>query len=286
MSDAVGDDTRLPATGTCEDEQRTLAGFDSFMLLRIELGEKRQEKNSSRLVGFYRIVQNRIATADADRAFKPYHTAAELGNIVSASTGGFMKVLAVLAWFLLLGSLCAQTQGQAQQPSEQPVQQKSAPEAPAARQPKIDPGKEADIRRLLDLTGAGALATQTMDGMEKNIRPLMTGAFPPGEYREKLIDLFFAKFHSKRDPQQLLELAIPLYDKYYSAEDIKALIQFYATPVGQKALTVLPKLMHELQEEGRKWGEGLGRESMLEVFSEHPELEKALEDAKKNAQSR
>jgi len=44
--------------------------------------------------------------------------------------------------------------------------------------------------------------------------------------------------------------------------------------------------MHELQDEGRKWGEGLGRESMLEVFSEHPELKKALEDAQKNAQPR
>jgi len=81
-------------------------------------------------------------------------------------------------------------------------------------------------------------------------------------------------------------LAIPLYDKYYSPEDLKGLIQFYATPVGQKTLTVLPKLMPELQDEGRKWGEGLGRESMLEVFSEHPELKKALEDAQKNAQPR
>ncbi len=197
-----------------------------------------------------------------------------------------MKILVALAWLVLLGSLCAQTQSQAQQPREQPVQQQSAPAAPASRQPKIDPGKEADIRRLLDLTGAGALATQTMDGMEKNIKPLLTSSFPPGEYREKLIDLFFAKFHSKRDSQQLLDLAIPLYDKYYSPEDLKGLIQFYATPVGQKTLTVLPKLMHELQDEGRKWGEGLGRESMLEVFSEHPELKKALEDAQKNAQPR
>ena len=79
-----------------------------------------------------------------------------------------------------------------------------------------------------------------MDGMEKNIKPLLTSSFPPGEYREKLIDLFFAKFHSKRDLQQLLDLAIPPYDKYYSPEDLKRLIQFYATPVGQKTLTVLP----------------------------------------------
>lgn len=90
-----------------------------------------------------------------------------------------MKILVALAWLVLLGSLCAQTQSQAQQPREQPVSAaKSAPAAPASRQPKIDPGKAADIRRLLDLTGAGALATQTMDGMEKNIKPLLTSSFP------------------------------------------------------------------------------------------------------------
>jgi hypothetical protein len=44
----------------------------------------------------------------------------------------------------------------------------------------------------------------------------------------------------------------------------------------------MPKLTAESQEIGRKWGEGLGRQSMLDVLAEHPELEKALEDAKKN----
>jgi hypothetical protein len=32
-----------------------------------------------------------------------------------------------------------------------------------------------------------------------------------------------------------------------------------------------------------KWGQDLGRESMQEVLSEHPELRKALEDASQSA---
>src|SRR6266581_3883741 len=55
MSDAIRYNPRLAATGTGQNEQRPLASFDSFTLLRIELGEKRQEKISSRLVGFYRM---------------------------------------------------------------------------------------------------------------------------------------------------------------------------------------------------------------------------------------
>jgi len=127
---------------------------------------------------------------------------------------------------------------------------------------------------------------QIMGGMEKNIRPVMTNSLPPGDYREKLIDLFFEKFqdHSKAEMPQLLDTAVPLYDKYFSREDIKGLIQFYETPLGQKALSVLPQLSIELQGEGMKLGEKLGRQSMMEVLSEHPELQKALEEAQKGAQ--
>ena len=146
-------------------------------------------------------------------------------------------------------------------------------------QASIAADKEADIRRLLALMGSGALATQAMDEMEKSIRPLMTGSLPPGEYRDKLVELFFQKFHEKRDPAKLLDLMVPIYDKYYSDADLKGLIQFYQTPLGQKTVTALPSLMVELTEAGQQLGQEAGRVSMLEVLAEHPELEKAMEDA-------
>jgi hypothetical protein len=146
---------------------------------------------------------------------------------------------------------------------------------------KIDPVEEADIRRLMELAGTRLLLTQMMDAMEKSIKPLMVNALPPGEYRAKLIDLFFAKFRSKAVPQQLLDLAVPTYDRYYTHEEITGLIQFYETPLGQKLASVQPKMSGELQDAGRTWGEGLGRDSMREVLAEHPELATAMEAAKK-----
>jgi hypothetical protein len=162
--------------------------------------------------------------------------------------------------------------------------QGSNPAIPASKS-AIDPAKEADIRRLLEVAGAKSLITQSMVGMEKNIRPMLLSSLPPGEYRDQLIDLFFAKFHSKLDTQKLLDMAVPAYDKYLSHEEIKGLLRFYETPLGQKALTVMPKLMGELQETGQKWGGELGRTSMTEVLTEHPELAKALEEAKETASS-
>jgi hypothetical protein len=196
---------------------------------------------------------------------------------MKASTAVFVTVL-------LLGALgCAQDASSAG--AGQDSAQSVAGAAKASRaQVDIRQAKEADIHRLLELTHAGALATQTMDGMEGNIRPLMANSFPPGEYRDKLIDLFFTKFHAKRDPQQLLDIAVPVYDKYYSDDEVKQLIHLYETPLGQKMLTVMPKLMAELQAAGEKWGEELGRQSMMEVLAEHPEMEKALRDAQTTAQ--
>jgi hypothetical protein len=185
---------------------------------------------------------------------------------------------------LLLGAICA-AQDASLSDTDRSSSQTVADAARAQRQPKIDPAKEADIRRLLDVAGSRAMAMQMMAEMEKNIRPLLTNSFPAGEYREKLIDLFFEKFHSKLDSEKLLDLAIPVYDKYLSDEDVKGLIQFYSSPLGQKAINTLPKLVSECTQAGQKMGEQLGRESMMEVLSEHPELKKALEEIPKAAQS-
>ncbi|HYL14096.1 MAG TPA: DUF2059 domain-containing protein [Terriglobales bacterium] len=191
-----------------------------------------------------------------------------------------MKIASVL----FLGFFLWASPATAQNSSETPETESLAAAAAAAKRGNVNPAKEADIRRLLAVTGATNMATQMMDTAEKNIKPLLTASFPPGEYREKLIDLFFAKFHSKIDMQRFLDLAVPVYDKYLSDEEIKGLTQFYETPLGRKTLTVLPQLMADLQAAGQKWGEGIGRQSMVEVLAEHPELEEALKEAKKTKQ--
>jgi hypothetical protein len=191
-------------------------------------------------------------------------------------------VPAVFVGICLVSGLSA---GQEPSSSSDQADQSVAAAANASRtQAQAEQSKQADIRRLLEITGAGSLATQSMDQMEKTIRPMVTDALPPGDYREKLVDLFFEKFRAKRHPDELANLVIPIYDKYYSDEDIRGLIQLYQTPLGKKMLSTLPQVMAESQAAGTKWGEQIGRESMMEVLTEHPELQKAMVDAKSSAQ--
>lgn len=189
--------------------------------------------------------------------------------------------VAALVSVLFLGVLCV-AQEASSPAADSNSEQSVAAAARANRQPKIDPQKEADIRRLLEVMGTQAAMTQVMADMEKNIKPLLTSSFPAGEYRDRLIQLFFEKFHSKVDPQEMLGLAIPVYDKYLSDADIKGLIEFYSGPLGQKMVRILPQLMSESGERGRQWGERIGRESMIEVLQEHPDLQQAMQASKKS----
>jgi len=190
-------------------------------------------------------------------------------------------VASVFALAFAMASLCAPARAASNESKK--VQPDSNAQVTPAQ--KIDPAKEADIRKLLDLVGTRALVAQTVASMSETMKPALKNSLPPGDYRDKLVDLFFERFIKKMDVQHLLDLAVPIYDKNFTHQEIKSLIDFYGTPIGQKAVTVLPKMTAELQSEGGKWGEQLGRESMMEVLAEHPELADAIAAAQKTAPS-
>jgi len=152
-------------------------------------------------------------------------------------------------------------------------------------QKKIDPAKEAAIRKLQELRGDRRNANQLMDTMVNSMKPLMTKALPPGEYRDQLIELFFERLRSKNLAEDILDEAVPIYDRYLSADEIRALIEFYESPVGRKLVDVTPQLMAEVESKAQKHGEEVGRQSMLEVLAEHPDLAQSLQEAAKSARS-
>lgn len=186
-----------------------------------------------------------------------------------------MRIWAAFALSCFLGAGVQGAQNQAAPASDSSALSRS--------QANIDPAKEADIRHLLDVVGTTALVQQMMTTMEKSLKPLVANALPPGEYRDRLTDLFFEKFRSKFDTKRLLDFAVARYDENFSDEEIKGLLEFYQTPLGRKVVAVLPQMTAELQEDGRKLGQDIGRDSMLEVLSEHPDIAQALKEASRRA---
>jgi hypothetical protein len=171
------------------------------------------------------------------------------------------------------------TSASSQAPAAQSVPSAQTP-APAAKPTAaIDPVKDAAIRKLFEVMGTKDAMRQVIANMSATVKPLLESSLPAGEYRAQLIDLFFQRLQVKLRVDDLLEIAIPIYDKHFSLEDIEGLTKFYETPLGKKATSVLPQVLLEAQTAGKKLGEQMGRESMIEVLEEHPDLKKSLEDA-------
>lgn len=197
-----------------------------------------------------------------------------------------MKSAALFA-FLWLGPLAFGQNPSAPEPvrvrTVPAVAQSAAPaktqEAGAKPAAKVAPEKEAAIRKLFEIQGARQSMGQVLAGMSANMKPMLSKMLPPGDYQDQLIPLFFEKFQSKMKADDLIEMLIPVYDKYLSKEDIDGLAQFYQTPVGKKMVSVLPQLAVETQAAAMNMGQELGRKAMLEVLAEHPDLEKAMEEA-------
>lgn len=104
--------------------------------------------------------------------------------------------------------------------------------------------KTLKIKQLMELTGMGKMAVQVMDQI------ISTTAV-----RNPKVDTkFWEEFSKSINPEDLVNLMIPVYEKFYSEEDIDNIISFYNTPTGKKMIQVLPDLTQESMRVGQQWG--------------------------------
>lgn len=119
----------------------------------------------------------------------------------------------------------------------------------------VSPEKRKEIEKLLRLTGMERLVGQMENQMIASLRQQMP----------QVPELFWTKFEQKMNTRELLEKIIPIYDKYYTTEDLKAVNAFYETPAGQKLLSTLPQAMQEATRVGQEWGEKIGKQAAEEA---------------------
>ena len=115
--------------------------------------------------------------------------------------------------------------------------------------------KRAEIRRLIELTGAANVSGVALKQIIAPIRQ----TFP------QVPSKFWDDFIKEIDPQELVDLVVPIYDKYYTIDDIHALTQFYQSPVGQKTIKVLPQLSAQAIDAGQRWGQTVAERAMRKL---------------------
>jgi hypothetical protein len=167
--------------------------------------------------------------------------------------------------------LAASVPAIAQTPPGQAAPQVTTP-SQSVPAPKIDPIKEADIRKLLEISGNAKLAEEMVATSTEQLRTSILKSLPEGEHSQKILDSFLRRYKVRFTSEQLTALIIPIYDKCLSDEDIKGLIEFYQSPLGQRAVKALPSIAREAQQSGFDFGQKVVQQVIKEVQDEFPEL--------------
>lgn len=132
-----------------------------------------------------------------------------------------------------------------------------------ARADSLTPAKYADIKLLMDSTGSANIARQFASASSLQIFKTLRASRPEiperaiGIMDRELMALFTEKMSA---PGGLMEQVIPIYDRYFSHQEIRELLAFYQTPIGRKSISVLPKVVAESMAAGQRWGQSLGPE--------------------------
>jgi hypothetical protein len=129
--------------------------------------------------------------------------------------------------------------------------------APLQAEETLTPQKHADIERLFAMTGALDLGkqfaavfiaeyTKSLKKMRPDIPDNLINILP-GE----VLYVIDANMQSFKD-----EL-IPIYHNHFTHDEIRGLIDFYSTELGQKAIRTMPQMMQDGMVAGERWGQTL-----------------------------
>jgi hypothetical protein len=143
---------------------------------------------------------------------------------------------------------------------------------PAQTNSSIDPAKEADIRSLMELVGARDLVQDGENtAIEQSLEKLLA-TVPNNDKGQAFVNAFAASYQKRFDADQVLDQLVVIYDKHYTEDEIKGLLQFYGSPLGQKVAAEIPKIGRETQAAVRAASGKAARESLAEMKRQNPEI--------------
>ena len=136
----------------------------------------------------------------------------------------------------------AESQPEAMAPSEalsSPDTVVPSADAPVSAADIIDQDKKTLILKFIDVFGTRQALTGNFETMLKQIEKEK-----PDEAK---------KIRQRVRIDEIIERLLPIYDRNFTTEDLKAFISFYASPEGQKLIRTIPQLMKESVGESVKY---------------------------------
>lgn len=125
--------------------------------------------------------------------------------------------------------------------------------------------KRQAIRRFLELTHERENAVASMHGALKDMQ-----SDADDSIQASLLNSFVGKIDSVANV--IVDSAVPIYEKYYSLNDLNALNQLYGSPVMQYSMHVSSSIVGESQAMGEKIGHDILTNLISNYLAAHPEV--------------
>ena len=192
-------------------------------------------------------------------------------------------VIIYVGTFFLVIQGASQNAVQAAPQGASPVQGNAA--SPRANS-SIDPAKEADIRSLMELVGARDLVQDGANNVIEQSREKLLATVPNNDKGQAFVNAFAASYQKKFDVDQVTDQLVEVYDKHFTEDEIKGLLQFYGSPLGQKVAAEMPKIGREIQAATRTASTKAAKDSLAELKQQNPEIGQSARLGNGQGQSR
>ena len=154
--------------------------------------------------------------------------------------------------------------------SRAPVQAAAQDLAPI--QASVDPIKDTDIRSLMELVGAKDAIADATGKVADQYRESLLASLPDNESGHSFVNAFSGRYHAKFNPEGLTEQLVNIYDRHFTADEIRSLLQFYGSPAGQKFAAEMPKMNAEIQAATRNRSMVAAREVLQDLRKDFPAI--------------
>lgn len=134
----------------------------------------------------------------------------------------------------------------------------------------LDPAKEADIRSLMELLGVHDVLQESTAKSSEQFRDALFASVPDNERGQSFISAFMDAYQKKFNPDDITNELAAVYDKHFTEDEIKGLLQFYGSPLGQKYAEEMPKVNAEVNAAGRAVSLRVARDVIQDVRKQYP----------------
>jgi uncharacterized protein len=149
----------------------------------------------------------------------------------------------------------------------------------------VDPTKEADIRSLMELVGARDVVQDAVAKGTEQFRENLLASVPNSDRGQKFVNAFVEDYQKKFNPDDVTSELIGVYDRHFTEDEIKALLQFYGSPVGQKFAAEMPKISAESQTVNRAVTTRVAKEVLQDLRKQYPGIAAQARLSKRQGQA-